>query len=297
MPVSARKATEDDLHKVCVLMSDLLGKVALKSSWIATRKRMFQPFWGGSEGYYGYILEDGGEVVGFLGTLFTEREIEGQRHKFCEIHSWYVKKDYRNESIKLLLLVMAVRNATLLNYTPNQGVYDMCKKFGWQDLETRLLVFLPVPTVKSFGPDISVETRKDVIIQHLGKADKQIFLDHAKVVCRHFLIREKDGTSYSYVIVKKMRLGRFRPFGRIIYASNTEMLLKHIDYLKMYWCLRLGLPFVMIDRDQAETTRKLPFTKEIARPVPSLYKSKDLRPADIKPPLYTLPLLIGYPLH
>jgi hypothetical protein len=295
MPVSVRKATEDDLHSVYVLLSNS----TLNSAWIPldARKRMFRPVWGGSEKYYGYVMEDGGEVVGFLGTLFTERDAGGKRHKFCEIHSWYVKDEYRNESLKLFLPVMSVRNATLLNYTPTRTVYDISKKFGWDDLETSLLLFLPVPTYKSLGLGIGVETRKHAIVQYLDEADKQIFLDHENIACHHFLIREKNGTDYAYVIIKKMRLGRFRPFGRIVYASNKKMLLERISYLKMYWCLRLGLAFVVMDRDEADITRKLPFTKEIAREIPSLYKSKDLKPEDIKPPLYTLPLLIGYRLH
>ncbi|MFE6162208.1 hypothetical protein ACFQ7F_25225 [Streptomyces sp. NPDC056486] len=258
---------------------------------------MFRPVWGGDEGYYGYVMEDDDEVVGFLGTLFTEREVDGELRKFCEIHSWYVKEAYRKESMKLFLPIMSLRKATLLNYTPTQAVYDISKKFGWQDLERKLLLFLPVPTARSLGTGVLVEARKHAILPYLDDADRKIFFDHENVECRHFLIREKGSTDYAYVILKKLRLGRFRPFGRILYASNKDLLLKHIDHLKLRWCLRLRLAFVVMDRDEMSGSRKLPFTKTIAREVPSLYKSKDLKPADIGPQLYTLPLLIGYRLH
>jgi hypothetical protein len=295
MSVSVRKATEDDLYKVYVLLSNS----TLNSAWIPLemRRRMFQPVWAGSEGYYGYVMENDDEVVGFLGTLFTEREIAGEKHKFCEIHSWYVKEQFRNRSMNLFLPVMSMRKVTLLNYTPTQAVYDISKKFGWSDLETALLMFLPVPTPWSLKRGIEVETRKHVIFQHLDEADKQIFLDHVNVPCRHFLIREKKGTGYAYVIVKKLRLGRLLPFGRIVYASNNDLLFEYIDRLRLYWCLRLGLLFMAVDQDQAETTRKLRLTRKVPRKVPSLYKSKALKAEDIKPPLYNLPLLIGYRLH
>ncbi|GAA3753455.1 GNAT family N-acetyltransferase [Salinactinospora qingdaonensis] len=295
MSVSVRKAGADDLYPVY----ELLRNSTLNSAPLPfeARKRMFRPVWGGDEGYYGYVMEAEGEVVGFLGTLFTEREINGTRHKFCEIHSWYVRDDYRNESIKLFLPVMSLRKVTLLNYTPTQTVYDISKKFGWNDLETQLLMFLPIPTPRSLGAGVRVETRKHAIVQYLDETDKQIFLDHDDVPCSHFLVRENNGTGYSYIILKKMWLSRLRPFGRIIYASDKRMLLNHIDYLKMLWCLRLGLTCVVIDRDEVEAEPKPAFSKVIDRDVPSLYLSKNLKPADIKPPLYTLPLLIGYRLH
>lgn len=295
MAPSVRKATEDDLYKVYVLLSNS----TLNSAWIPLdmRRRMFQPRWGGSESYYGYVMENDGEVVGFLGTLFTEREVAGEKHKFCEIHSWYVKEEFRKESLNLFLPIMSMRKVTLLNYTPTQTVYDISKKFGWSDLETTLLMFLPVPTPWSLRGGIVVETSKHVIVQHLDEADKKIFLDHEDVPCNHFLIREKNGTNYAYVIIKKLWLGRFQPFGRIVYVSNNDLLYKHIDRLRLYWCLRLGLLFVATDQDQAETTRKLRLTRRVPRKVPSQYKSKSLKAEDIKPPLRTLPLLIGYRLH
>jgi hypothetical protein len=94
-----------------------------------------------------------------------------------------------------------------------------------------------------------------------------------------------------------MWLRPYLPFGRIIYASDPKVLLEAVDRLKMYWLLRFGLPFVVIDHDEVEVEARLPFTKSMPREVPSLYKSKDLKAEDIKPPLRTLPLLIGYRLH
>lgn len=295
MAVTVRKALESDLHQVY----ELLRNSTLNSAWIPfeSRKRMFQPVWGGDEGYFGYVMEDGDDVVGFLGTLFSEREVRGKRQKFCEIHSWYVKNEYRHESMNLFLPVASLRKVTMLNYTPTESVYDIGKKFGWEDLESKVCQFLPVPTAKSARFDLRVESRKHVIVQYLDEADKKIFLDHEDIECKHLLITRKGDTKYSYVILKRLRLGRFCPFGRIVYASDKEMLLDAIDHLKMRWCLRFGLAFVIIDRDELDTERFPMFTRVVDRKVPSQYKSKDLKPEDIRPALYNLPLLIGYRLH
>ncbi|MEU2548123.1 GNAT family N-acetyltransferase [Streptomyces roseolus] len=299
MSVTVRKALEGDLYKVYLLLKGS----TLNSAWIPFewRRRMFQPVWGGSEGYYGYVMEDGDEVVGFLGTLFTEREVRGEPHKFCEIHSWYVKEEYRHESLRLFLPVTSLRKVTLVNYTPTQAVYDISKKFGWEDLETGVRQFLPVPTPRSLGRGFRVETRKHVIAQHLDEADRRIFLDHADLRCRHFLITRKDSSEYLYVILKKLRLGRFVPFGRLLYVSDKPMFLEALDHLRIRWCLRLGLAFTVIDDAELAGTAaagKPPaFTRLVTRAVPSQFKSKTLEPEDMRPALYSLPLLIGYRLH
>jgi hypothetical protein len=295
MTVSVRKATDDDLYQVYGLLSNS----TLNSAWLSldARKRMFRPVWGGDEGYYGYVLEDDDKVVGFLGLLFTEREIKGETHKFCELHSWYVKDEYRNDSMRLFLPAMSMRNITIVNHTPTDTVYDVSKKFGFSDLESKLLIFLPVPTWKSLSAAVTIETRKHLIAEYLDDADRRIFLDHADVECHHFLVRSRYDSGYSYIVLKKMWLRRFVPFGRILYVSNEQLLLDCISKLKLYWCLRLGLQFIVIDRDQLATPVKPPLTRESPRKVPSQYKSPVLAPEDIRPPLYTLPLLLGYRLH
>lgn len=307
MAVSVRKATGHDAHEVYELVRE--SPLASAGLPFEARSRMFWPPWGLDEGYAGYVLEDEdrGELVGVIGLLFTERDISNTKHKFCELHTWYVKEEYRHESMKLFMSAVSTRNATMVNYTPTQAVYDLCKKFGFDDLEETLLVFLPIPTWKSLGKGIKVESRKPEIVQQLNEEDKQIFLDHDSIDCRHFLVRRNEATDYSYIILKKMK-GReadllppkmrwLEPFGRILYVSNRQLFLDSIEHLKMYWCLRLGVKCIVVDHDEVEAAERLPFTKVVPREIPSLYKSKTLKPADIKPQLYSLPLLVGYRMH
>ena len=115
--------------------------------------------------------------------------------------------------------------------------------------------------------------------------------------CKHYLIINSNGDDYCYIIFKKMWLKKRIPFGRVIYASNTELFQRSVDRLKLYWALRLGVAFIVTDQAVVTPGRKRAFTKTLPREFPSLFKSKELTAEDIKPPLYTLPLLVGYRLH
>ncbi|MFR9752376.1 hypothetical protein ACL02S_15260 [Nocardia sp. 004] len=295
MPTIVRKATSADAAGVYELLrGSTLNNAALPFS---ARRRLFQPIWGGNEGYYGYLLESEEEVVGFLGMLFTERDTEAGRHKFCELHSWYVKDAYRNESMKLFLPVIGLKRVTLLNYTPTQPVYEISKKFGFEDLETTLLQICPVPTVRAVRRRYRISTDKPVVERELDSGDQAILRDHYDVDCTHMLVRHPARSGYLYLIVKTMRSGRFLRFGRIIYFSDPAYLAEALEYLALYLCGRYGWLSLIIDRDQLPDHTPGICTRSFAREVPSLYKSKVLTADQLRTQLYSEPLLVGYRLH
>ncbi|WP_437924062.1 hypothetical protein WMF37_34165 [Sorangium sp. So ce291] len=291
MSPTVRKAERRDLYPVY----ELLRSSTLNSSWVPldVRRRMFEPVWGGKEEYFGYVLEDG-PVVGFLGLLFTEREVRGKPHRFCELHSWYVRDEYRNESIKLLLPALSMKNVTLLNYTPTKPVYEISVKFGFQDLEKKLLLVYPVPTPGALRMPATLLSERHEVSASLEGADRVIFNDHAHLDCMHFVLKGRAGET-CYFLMKRMQRRWFEPFGRVLYVGDRRLFLEALPYLRVYLCLRYGLQCLVLDQGDLEGER-VPFSRVIDREVPSLIKSRTVEPQDMKP-LYTLPLLLGYKLH
>lgn len=292
MELSVRKATAHDLHPVCAL----LRGSTLNASRIPleTRKRMFAKVWGGTEDYCGYVLETD-RIVGFLGLLFTQRMLEGSPQKFCELHSWYVEEEFRNESMRLLLPVLSMRNTTLLNYTPTQSVYDISLKFGFEDLETKLLLAYPIPSIRSLDFRHSVSSAKHEISAQLSGESKVIFNDHIDIPCMHLLVRRRGTDRTCYLILKTLRRRWFEPFGRVLYVSDRQFFLKALPFLRTYLCARYGWQCLVLTHNEFKDVQ-IPLTRALPRPIPSLIKSRHLRPEQVKP-LYTLPLLIGYRLH
>ena len=46
----------------------------------------------------GYVLKTKNEIVGFLGTLFSERKINNKKYIYCNIHTWIVDDSHRISS-------------------------------------------------------------------------------------------------------------------------------------------------------------------------------------------------------
>lgn len=295
MSVIIRKAFSSDMFSVC----KLLRESTLDSNWISIhiRKRMFQNFWAGGEDYFGYLMLDGEEVVGFLGLLFTRQPINGPEDRFCELHSWYVKEPYCKESLRLLLPVLSMRKVTLLNYTPTPDVYKISKKLGFADLETRLCLIYPLLNPLRMRWRYRLETNVFNIWGRLSEQGKVIFHDHAGLDCRHMMIVDEASDRNCYMIVKKMRRRRFEPFARLLYVSDHGLCANSIDSWRLKLCLILGVQCLVSD---AAIFDGLPiaFSRVIRRDVPSLIKTRSERlTAGVIKPIYSLPLLIGYKLH
>jgi len=293
--VTVRKALSNDMYPVC----KLLRESTLNSSWIGVnvRKRMFQDPWSGGEDYFGYVMQDGDEVVGFLGLLFTQQPVNGPDERFCELHSWYVKEDYRKESLKLLLPALSMRKVTLLNYTPTPDVYEISKKFGFTDLETDLLLIYPVGNPLNIRWRYRLETDMCAVQGWLSDKDKVVFHDHSTLECRHLMVIDEASGRACYLIVKKMSRRWFEPFARILYISDPELFARSVDSWRLKLCLMLGIQCLVTNATELSDFH-VSLSRQIKRDVPSLIKTKSpsLRPEKIKP-VYSLPLLIGYKLH
>lgn len=296
MPTTVRKARATDSAAVYAL---LRGSSLVNAGLpYARRDRLFRRNWGGAEDHFGYLLEDESGVHGFLGTLFTERDIAGTRHKFCELHSWYVHDDHRKEGIKLFLAAVSAKNVTFVNHTPSRVVHDIGAKFGFTDLETKVLVVPPVPTLRALRPDLRIESSTDAIARRLEGKDHRVFDDHRDIdECRHFLVTRRGSDAGLFLIVKKMWRRRWEPIGRILYFSDEKLLADAADRLRMYLPARLGLGYLILDRATLTDERAIRFTATVDRSVPSQFKSRQLSADQVRTSLYSEPLLVGYRLH
>ena len=111
--VTIKKATAKDAEKILSLLYELNSHNRARDDW----RRLFQLHWNDKQGYFGYVMYDGDQAVGFLGLLFSQRVIRGKETTFCNINSWLVKKEYRRQSLRLLFPVLELHDHTITALT------------------------------------------------------------------------------------------------------------------------------------------------------------------------------------
>ena len=228
-----RKARLNDFEYVHPLFSGFHEPRPSKEEF----RQLFVPRWGSDESYAGLILEENGEAVGYLGTLFSMREINGRVEKFCNLYTWIIKEEFRTEGLPLLFQVLKMKDVTITNFTGNR-VASILIKFGFQPIDTTLRILLPLPAL-SDGCELIFDPAH--IASLLDIHDRRIFDDHRDFKYPFVLLKASDGISLlSFKKVKR----KYLPVLELHYLSGRNIFVKHIRHALPALCLRtasLGL--------------------------------------------------------
>ena len=230
-----RKATPDDFEYVYPLFSGFHEPRPSKEEF----GQLFVPRWGSDESYVGFILEENAEAVGYLGTLFSVREINGRMEKFCNLYTWIIKEEFRTEGLPLLFQVLKMKDVTITNFTGNR-VASILTKFGFKSIDTTLRILLPLPTLID-GCELIFDPER--IASLLDAHDRRIFDDHRAFKYPFVLLKARDGLSlFSFKKVKR----KYLPVLELHYLSRRNIFLKHIPHVLPALCVRTGSLGLMV---------------------------------------------------
>ena len=220
---------------------------------------------------FGYVLMTHfGEIVGFLGTMFSDRNERESKNIYCNLHTWIVNKSYRLNSYLLLLPLMEERYV-VTTFTPIKTLIGLYQKFGFQKLEMIYRVFFSFNLFKFFHTkQFEIKSDERVIKKHLNKIDLKIYNDHIHLKCFKFLIMDKYNPKNNiFVIAVKNKRKIFHVLD-FIYISNSNEFKKYGHNL----CTQIGSEFNVMfcgqhflhEKDALIPEKKL-ITKDIKREV------------------------------
>lgn len=217
---------------------------------------------------------DNGKIVGFIGLVYSTRQINGKTRHFGNLTSWIVKKRYRLESLKLLNAALRLKTHTLTNFSPTEDVHKICLRLKFKELENSFYLLSPLtnPQASLSRPWLWTTGDKNKIEARLSGADLQIFSDHRDTSCgKHLLLYNDDAYCY---IVSSIRYIRDIPCSWIHYLSHPDVFFSH--QAKVKWgLLKTNRTIVTLLDSRFVGSRSLPFAvKRNLRP------SRLYRPAE-----------------
>jgi hypothetical protein len=270
--LQVERATTKDFERVYPLLLDFNIARLSRENW----RRLFTNDWQDPEGYCGYLLVQDGDVKGYLGLLFSTREINDRVEKFCNMTSWIVRAECRNQSLRLLLELLKLKEYTITNFTASPTVAAILRKLGFAEMKMDQRLVFPFPGLGLSQSRYCCSADLEQIRQFLNPGDQAIFDDHQGFNCRHALISNDAG--YCYLVVKN-RVYRHLPFARIHYLSNRALFFEALDSVRTGLCRKLKIAGLMIDKRYLGT-RMLRFSRDY-QGGPAFFKSKSLAKNDI----------------
>lgn len=242
-------------------------------------KNVFDYSWHQEEEYCGYGLYENQEIIGFIGLIFNQRLIDGKIERFCNIHSWKVKENYRDYSLFLLRPVLKLKNYTITDLTPSSAVCGILKQLGFQELDSKLIILLPLQIFPTLRHSDKVHFIRDLstIANRLKGEDLKIFQDHKSYKCHHLLMA--DNQDYCHVIYTKIQTTKL-PYCHLQYISNLAVFSRYSLGIRHAIVNDSKTPFVIVDSRLIQAA-KLPFAYRLPFRWIRLYKSANLKPNQI----------------
>jgi len=253
-------------------------------------RRLFYYSWPCEEKMRGFLLKDRNKVVGFFGTILYERMIEGRTEKFANLTSWVTLPEYRNHSLRLFEAVMGIEDRTLTCHTAIPTIDPLYRRFGFEDMETKWVVLLPVPVLWKPAGWLRghITMNPEVIATELRGLQREFFVHLRSADCRQMLITYRGAKCH---VVFTHTKGRRAHFSRIHHVSNREVFRACLDHVRWRMALKNRTALLAIDGRLFEGPLP-PFSRETHLAQVALYRSRTLRPEQIDN-LYSEVTLLG----
>ena len=213
---------------------------------------MFNYTWKLPDFPFGYAMYDRGSIVGFLGTIFSQRILRGEKFTECNIMAWVVDDDFRNrlgpegKGVGHFLMdpVLKMPEVVIAATSPNPRSKVSCRRLGFTTWDEQQVVVPLFTAALSFAPNpgrrlLFASTHAD-IAPHLDARDSQILQHHRDLRCQHFLLKHRDSGRYCYFIgtislTQRKPVRNCRIFN-LCYLSDAPFFAANFPYLrKLLW--------------------------------------------------------------
>jgi hypothetical protein len=265
-----RPITDDDLDTVAqFLHAHHDSKVPVESF-----RRSFAAHHSATRPNNGVMLVDGHDVVGAYLAYYSDRVVDGQMRRMCNLGTWYVLPEYRRHSLRMAKAILAQEGFHFLDLSPTETVAALNKRLGFEYLDDRAVVLPALPW--PWRPE-AISSDPLVIQRALSGGELQLYNDHCDApVARHVVLRDRDAVCYVVLrIVKRKKL----PVAIVVHASRPETLRRMIHPFAGFALLRHRVVAVVVELRWLDG--KIPGGSIQRRLHPKMFRSPTLGPQDI----------------
>ncbi|MBV8358968.1 MAG: acetoacetate--CoA ligase [Deltaproteobacteria bacterium] len=282
--IAVRRAAASDVEEICALLNRAASDSGSKPLGEGARHRLFGYQWLNDKPDLGFVLVDEKEIVGFLGTIYAQRQIKGKKGMVCNFWFWYVRPMYRGWGTTLLSSALR-DDVTYTSLTPTMLSQRAFKTLGFQPLGSTMVVMLPclhAETLRHPQPRIVLDPRS--VRPMLTEQQQRVFDDHAPY-CLQLIAREDH--EQAYIVVKRRTAGvpviswllpsavRI-PYSDVLHCSNPRLLARHLERVKLAVMRHQKTVLLVAD---AELFPERP--RGLTRTAPALYRSSLFRPDEL----------------
>lgn len=224
MSVELRPAGPADAEAVAAFLHRGMNAKIPEERW----RRLFAPPWPLPPDIpdMGWLAEDGGRVVGFIGRLWSERRIDGRAVRVANVTSWYLDKEHRNGRWGLALYRAVLDR---LDDAPHTAIsiarrtYPLYDRWGFGLLDDRRLLWRA--GIEDGGGKVEILADRDAFDGDLTDEQRRLLDDHAGLPVSPVLARDDNGACLLVLSIKKKGPGTL--FHDVLHVGDPAFLAAH----------------------------------------------------------------------
>jgi hypothetical protein len=240
--ITVQKATISLFDAIFPLLDFFAVKEMDRENWFA----LLNTRWSARYDHFGYVLLDDERVVGFLGTFFSDRVVDGKEYAICNLFCWHVLEEYRRESLLLLRPILQLQDTCITALTSSEGATAVYRRFAFKELETQVMIY-PFRPSFSLCSNIECIRGKDSIQAKLAGSHLKILSDHRFVSCGHLVVFDSKIQDYCYLLYNRIQKKGFH-FTQVYFISNGSLFKKAFSKIQWFFLKENKTLFTIVDK-------------------------------------------------
>lgn len=262
--------TDADVTEYCEFLTRHLNPNITPDRFL----KAFNERWGMDKPNHGFLIRDGGRIVGGIGAIYSVRSLRGKPERFCNITGWCVLEPYRAQSMRLAMALVSQEDFHYTDLTPTDVVAKSLRFLKFRALDGSRTVILNVPGI---SPGVQVVSDPKELSDVLTPEVAQLHKDHIRFPWLFHAAVGKRG-ALCYVVYKRKML-KGLPSGEVLGVSDGELFLRYHRAFGSHVLRRHGMVTTRIE--SRLLPRKPALAKELSGYRPKMYKSQSLNENDI----------------
>jgi len=271
-----RPAGAEDIDPVAGLLHEWMDARIPVEQW---RLLLDYP-WRPADVERGWLVEDRGRIVGFMGTIYSDRQTSRGVRRFCDLSSWYLLADYRGDGTgdRLLRSGMDKPDVTYQTMTARRATGRKIRALGFSILDATRSLFRPAQT----GSGLSRIYDPAEISERLTEEERVTLDLHRDFDIHHAIVGtdplDRGGGNAVWLVWQRKLKGEGVAYHEILHASNYDFLSVHAAAIAETICVGEKAVLAVDSRwmNPADDSGEVETI-----PLPRWYRSPDLGPREV----------------
>ncbi|HEX4492954.1 MAG TPA: hypothetical protein VH914_17245 [Acidimicrobiia bacterium] len=176
----------------------------------------------------GIVLDVDGAVCGFIGAIYSRRDIRGATVRCCNLTSIAVDDKHRGHTLKMFAALFADKDVSFTCFSASEEVAKILDFFKFKHRASERIVATPLSGLTGAwsAHRVEVVTSPRALDAALTTDELTIARDHRAYRCGQLLL--VSGQRRCFVVT--IRRGRgARAFADVLHASDPELLMTHLS--------------------------------------------------------------------